>query len=100
MNQQLTFRQAKARYLKKLALYVPVVDKVHGSNHPEFHEIRALAEVIIAKSNTAGVEKPMLEEEFIRLRALTGNYHVPGDVCESYEAVYQMLEQLDRAYTA
>ena len=99
MTQELTFSQVKARHIKKLALFVPIVDRVHGNNHPEFHEVRTLAETIIAKAKAAGRGRPMLDEEFARLRALTNGYTVPSDVCESYEAVYQMLEQLDRAYS-
>ena len=36
----------------------------------------------------------------IKLREITDNYTVPGDVCESYEAVYNMLAELDKAYEA
>lgn len=42
--------------------------------------------------------KPDLVDEFVKLREITDNYTVPGDVCESYEAVYNMLAELDRAY--
>ncbi len=41
-----------------------------------------------------------MSEEFSRLREITGNYTVPGDVCESYEAVYKMLAEIDAAYNA
>ena len=37
---------------------------------------------------------------FVKLREITDNYTVPGDVCESYEAVYNMLAELDKAYEA
>ena len=43
-------------------------------------------------------ETPDLSQEFARLREITGGYTVPGDVCETYEAVYNMLAELDRAY--
>ncbi|HFI0330555.1 TPA: hypothetical protein ACGOU0_000971 [Streptococcus suis] len=52
------------------------------------------------KAKDAGVEKPDLKEEFVKLREITDNYTVPGDVCESYEAVYNMLAELDKAYEA
>lgn len=39
-----------------------------------------------------------LDNEFKQLREITDNYTVPGDVCESYEAVYNMLSELDDAY--
>jgi regulator of cell morphogenesis and NO signaling len=52
------------------------------------------------KTQDAGSKKPELSEEFSRLREITDNYKVPGDVCESYEAVYNMLAELDNAYHA
>ena len=100
MKELNAFIEAKKQHLKTLAQFVPIVDRVHGSNHPEFHEVRALAEGIIAKSKAAGSDRPQLDEEFARLRAVTHDYRVPGDVCESFEAVYSMLEQLDKAYAA
>ncbi len=48
----------------------------------------------------AGTGRPDLDSEFTRLRAVTDNYTVPSDVCESYEAVYKMLLELDQAYHA
>ncbi|NLD34370.1 MAG: iron-sulfur cluster repair di-iron protein, ric [Clostridiales bacterium] len=100
MNRAESFHQAKAKHLKTLAQYVPVVDRVHGKHHPEFHEVRAIAEDVIAKAKAVRTRLPALDEEFIRLRQVTDNYTVPGDVCESYEAVYHMLAELDRAYNA
>ena len=43
---------------------------------------------------------PDLREEFTRIREISNNYEVPGDVCETYEAVYHMLAKLDKAYHA
>ncbi|NLZ82757.1 MAG: iron-sulfur cluster repair di-iron protein, ric [Clostridiales bacterium] len=100
MANQLTFKQAKENNFKRLEQYVPIVDRVHGDNHPEFHEVRKVFEDIIRKSKEAGVEKPELKEAFSQLRQITNNYEVPGDVCESYEAVYNMLEEVDKAYLA
>ena len=47
----------------------------------------------------AGTKKPELSEEIVHLREITDNFTVPGDVCESFEAVYKMLAELDEAYT-
>jgi iron-sulfur cluster repair protein YtfE (RIC family) len=52
------------------------------------------------KIKEAGTEVPELNEEFAKLREITNNYTVPDDVCESYEAVYNMLAELDKAYQA
>lgn len=94
------FNEAKKQYLEKLKLYVPVVDRVHGGSHPEFHHVRKLFDEINKKAIMAGSEKPDLNNEFTQLREITSNYTVPGDVCESYEAVYNMLAKLDEAYQA
>lgn len=100
MSKQLTFNQVKESHFTKLEQYVPVVARVHGGTHPEFHEVRKLYDTIIKKTKEIGAEKPGLNEEFEKLREITDNYTVPGDVCESYEAVYKMLAEVDKAYHA
>ena len=84
--------------LKTLEQYVPIVDRVHGGTHPVFHEVRSLFEAINSKIKEAGSGTPELTEEFAKLREITGNYTIPEDVCEAYEAVYRMLGELDKAY--
>jgi len=93
-----SFEQVKNEHLKTLEQYVPVVDRVHGKSHPEFHEVHKLFVAINQKIKAAGGARPELEREFEQLREITANYTVPGDVCESYEAVYRMLAELDEAY--
>ena len=100
MSRELNFNQVKETHLKTLAQYVPVVAKVHGGNHAEFYQVRKVYDELAKKAKDAGVEKPDLKEEFVKLREITDNYTVPGDVCESYEAVYNMLAELDKAYEA
>lgn len=96
----LNFNEAKEKYFERLHQFTPIVDRVHGGNHPEFHEVKELWESIYEKSEATATDKPDLDEEFARLREVTSNYEVPGDVCESYEAVYEMLEEVDVAYQA
>lgn len=98
MANKTTFNQAKEKYLQTLQQYVPVVDRVHGGNHSEFHQVREVFDTIVKKTNEAGSEKPQLDQEFTKLREITDNYKVPGDVCETYEAVYNMLAEVDQAY--
>ncbi|WP_286879145.1 iron-sulfur cluster repair di-iron protein, ric [Methanoculleus sp. UBA413] len=100
MTDILTFNETMKKHLQTLKQYVPIVARVHGGNHPEFHEVRKLFDTIVKKTKEAGSNKPELNEEFARLREITDTYTVPGDVCESYEAVYSMLAELDRAYRA
>jgi iron-sulfur cluster repair protein YtfE (RIC family) len=92
------FNEVKKRYFKKLELFVPVVERVHGENHPEFHDVSKLFNEINAKVKKTRSEKPDLDNEFKQLREITDNYTVPDDVCESYEAVYNMLAEIDEAY--
>jgi len=96
----LTFAEVKKKHFRTLKQYMPIVARVHGGNHPEFHEVHKLADAIMEKAKAAGAKKPELDEEFARLRVVTDNYIIPGDVCESFEAVYQMLAEIDRAYHA
>jgi regulator of cell morphogenesis and NO signaling len=93
------FNEAKSN-LERLDMFVPVVARVHGESHPEFHEVRKLYDEINAKIKKAGTEKPDLDNEFKKLREITNDYTVPGDTCESYEAVYNMLAEIDEAYRA
>lgn len=92
------FNEAKERNLETLNVYVPVVARVHGGSHPEFHTVKELFAEINAKMTLAGQARPDLKSEFAKLREVTENYQVPSDVCESYEAVYRMLGELDQAY--
>ena len=98
MTKKLMFNEVKDNHFPKLELYVPIVARVHGGSHPEFHEVRKIFDAINEKTKAAGTEKPDLSEEFARLREMTNNYKVPADVCESYEAVYNMLAEVDEAY--
>lgn len=93
------FNEAREKLFPTLERFVPIVAKVHGSHHPEFHKVRTLFDTIVEKSKQAGAGSPDLGDEFVKLREITANYKVPDDVCESYEAVYKMLAQLDEAYS-
>lgn len=90
------FNETAKRFMKTLRQYVPVVDRVHGAHHPEFHDVKKIFETIDAKLNTQ--ENPDLNQEFSQLRQITSEYLVPGDVCETYEAVFSMLKALDKSY--
>jgi regulator of cell morphogenesis and NO signaling len=100
MSETLSFKEAKQRYLKTLQQYVPIVARVHGNNHPEFHHVRSVFDELVRIVQEAGTKRPELHDQFARLREITGAYRVPGDVCETFEAVYRMLAELDAAYQA
>jgi regulator of cell morphogenesis and NO signaling len=98
-NKQI-FNEAKAKHFKTLEQYVPIVARVHGKSHPEFHDVHTLFDALAKKIKETGSGVPDLNEEFAKLREITNDYTVPDDVCESYEAVYNMLAELDKAYQA
>ena len=54
MSSQFSFAHIKENQFKTLAQYVPIVDRVHGPHHPEFHEVRRLFDVIIEKTKKRG----------------------------------------------
>lgn len=92
------FNEMIEKNMKKLELYVPVVERVHGGTHPEFYEVRKEFDSINGKIKENLVDGENLIEEFKKLREVTNNYSIPSDTCESYEAVYVMLSELDKAY--
>ena len=98
MSEKSLFINKVEELMPTLVQYVPVVQRVHGAHHPEFHQVRTVFDGILAKTKTSKI--PDLNEEFAQLRAITNNYVIPDDVCESYEAVYDMLRTLDTAYLA
>lgn len=85
---------------EKMALYTTAITRAHGKNHPEAFTVRELYTQVFAKVQIAGSDKPDLDFEFKRLREVTGNYMVPGDVCGTFEAVYKYLEEADNLYSA
>jgi len=100
MTSKIIFYKEQEKNFKTLKQYVPVVARVHGGTHPVFYEVQRHFDAILEKSKDKSIEKSALTEEFITLREITHNYTVPHDVCESYEAVYKLLEELDKAYYA
>ena len=94
------FKDETKANLKRLEQFVPVVDRVHGAHHPEFHDVKRVFEEINEKIKATSKDKPNLDNEFKELREITDNYTVPGDVCESYEAVFKMLSLVEEAYKA
>lgn len=92
------FNKLKKTYIDRLDTYVPVVTRVHGESHPEFKEVEKVYNKINNKIVGSKGEKPNLTEEFKALRNITDNYKIPEDTCETYEAVYEMLKELDTAY--
>src|SRR5699024_1637217 len=92
------FNKMVEQNMETLEQYVSIVDRVHGESHPEFHDVHRLFNQINKKIKEINLDRVELNEEFSKLRKITNNYTVPSDVCESYEAVYNMMSELDEAY--
>lgn len=75
--------------IKNLNKILPVVERVHSDHHPELHQVAALYSEL--KQNPS-------REVFDKLRDVTKNYTLPEDACQAYTKVYNMLEELDKAF--
>ncbi len=89
------FKKLENKYMDKLKMFVPIVNRVHGKDHPEFKKVKIEFDVIVEKISKDNYN---LIEQFDNLKTITNNYQVPQDTCESYEMVYQMLKELDYSY--
>ncbi|HBT85198.1 MAG TPA: iron-sulfur cluster repair di-iron protein, ric [Porphyromonadaceae bacterium] len=92
------FNEIRESELQKLGFILPVVKRVHGGSHPEIFEVAKVFDQMSNKTEKAGSKTPQLGEEFNQLREITNNYTVPGGVCESYAAMFKILEKMDNAY--
>ena len=97
-EQTATFNEIVEETFETLDLYTTAITRVHGKNHPEAFEVRALFEVMNEKVKDESISKQNLDAEFSQLRTITDNYTIPEDVCETYAGVYNMLSEADKAY--
>lgn len=95
-----TFNDYIQTHAEKLNLFTTAITRAHGKNHPEAFDVRELYAQMEAKTQAAGAAKPSLDAEFAQLREVTNHYTIPGDVCETYAAVYNMLAEADAVYQA
>ncbi len=95
-----TYQETANKYFEKLDMFSLAITRAHGKNHPEAFEVRELFETINAKTKQAAAAKPNLDTDFTQLRQITNNYTIPGDVCGTFAAVYNMLAETDAAYSA
>lgn len=85
---------------EKLDLFTTAITRAHGKNHPEAFKVREVYTQMETKTKEAVSDRPDLDTEFNQLRELTNLYTIPGDVCDTYAAVYNMLSEADQAYRA
>lgn len=91
------YRKNNKDLFEKLDFYLPIVKKVHGKNHEEIFEVDKIYNSI--KENLDNSNYKKLEDDFINLRKITNDYTIPQDTCETYEAVYKILNKLDEDLT-
>lgn len=77
-----------------------IIPRVDGEKHLELNEVRDIWSQMNKKIKKSHTDKPDLDTELIRLREVTGNYKILSDACETYESVYKILEETDKAYCA
>ncbi|MGY3765997.1 iron-sulfur cluster repair di-iron protein, ric [Vagococcus vulneris] len=80
----------------ELCQLIPIVDKVHGMHHPEFHDVTRIWEVLKEDVKAKNLDK--IADLFNQLNKVTDNYQIPTDVCDSFKLVYNDLQQLEIAY--
>ncbi len=98
MLNQSKFDEVVKKVVPILEQYVPVVERVHGEHHPEFHEVRRMFNLLVNKIKGSSISD--ISFELNQLSKITHHFAVPDDVCETYEAVYIMLKEINDAYHA
>lgn len=90
----MTIKEYLTENQEKLDLYTTAITRAHGKNHPETFDVRDLY---------TELEPAILNEDsetvttiFGKLREVTSNYDIPNDVCETFEATYKMLGEMDQ----
>ena len=82
---------------EELQMIVPVVERVHGKEHPEFYDVKKLYDSLHENIDNEDFD---FEGLFAELQKITDNYTVPGNVCKKKKKVYVSLEELNKQYNA
>lgn len=78
--------------MAKAAELAPIIERVHGEHHPELTRVRELTEQLAAAGPGADVQAI-----FDELRVVTSDFAIPDDVCETFEATYEALQQVEQS---
>lgn len=81
--------------IEKLGFLAPVVERVHGTSHPELHEVKKLAEKIQEKYEAEKFDETT--KTFQAVQRVTDYYTLPEDACEGYIELYMTLKSLDES---
>src|SRR5699024_9799223 len=80
--------------IAQAAELTPIIERVHGANHPELTRVRELTSAL------SGADEARRTELFEELRTATQNYALPADACAAFTATYAALERADRQLAA
>lgn len=83
------------QHLDQAAQLAPVIERVHGTNHPELTRVRELTEALQKAGDNASAS-----ELFAELREVTKNYALPADACEAFTATYESLKFADKIHSS
>lgn len=70
-----------------------IVERVHGTGHPELTRVREPTQEISRSSDAATTT-----DLFHRPRSVTNDYAVPSDGCEAFTATYDALRSADEEH--
>ncbi|HLS34320.1 MAG TPA: hypothetical protein VK039_12085 [Brevibacterium sp.] len=76
--------------LVRAAELAPLIERVHGANHPELTRVREITLALQEPGSSARTA-----ELFTELRTVTDNYTLPDGACEAFEGTYRAPEKAD-----
>ena len=74
-------------HIENAVRLAPVIERVHGSHHPELTRVRELTEQLPTTTEPESI--------FRELREVTNNYALPDGACEAFTATYTALKAAD-----
>lgn len=83
---------------KRILEIFKIVKKVHGDNHPEFHQIYDLYLKLYQAFKAQ--DETNVTNIFNELKIVSNHYVIPNDVCETYAMVINYLKDLEKRYYA
>ncbi len=78
---------------ENMDLYTSILPRVHGPNHPDVIEVEPLYNNLTAA--VAAGDQAKVDSLFGEIRAVTHDYRIPEDACDTYKATYKFLKQAD-----
>lgn len=79
--------------VEELNKILPVVQRVHGGNHPEIYRVGEIYTDIL-KGMKLGKNNEKMNKLLNELKSITGNFMAPADVCATYCRTYELLAKL------